>query len=70
MPLVGELADLVLTDGPGLVPERAVDMKTEGNSLIGRPNSSNSRWKPAALRRVIRSPLPLYGVNREPYPVS
>lgn len=49
---------------------RGVEVKTEGNSMIGRPNCSNSRWKPAALISVIRSLLPLYGVKREPYPVS
>lgn len=43
----------------GLLLSRGVDMNTEGNSLIGRSKASNSRWKPAALMRVIRSLLPL-----------
>lgn len=70
MPFVIE-ATLVLTVVlVGLVLAIGVDLNTDGSSLIGKPRSSNSRWKEAALMRVMRSLLPLYGVNKEPNPVS
>lgn len=49
------LAAFVLRGPLGFVVARGVDMNTDGSSLIGRSNPSNSRWKEAALIRVILS---------------
>ena len=72
MALEGAVGTLVLmaATGAGFVPIKGLDMNTEGSSLIGNPKFSKSRWKEAALMRVIRSLLPLYGVSKEPKPVS